>query len=389
MLAGAACLTPFSVTAVGAQVSYGFLVRLGADTVAVERVSRTARTTRVDLLERSPYLRRTTYEIRWDSGGGMEALEYRTVRSSRPASGVLRVRAEISNDSIVARSWRDDSLLYRAAARLTNPPFPWLLGSIAAYEASLAHLRRIGGDSLTVLGIAPAPRTGLVPRTMRKLSEDRFSYPFFLGQRFLARLDANGNLTEFSGGETTIKYEAVRIPAPDIDALERTLLAREVAGGALGLLSPRDTTRASVTGASLTVDYARPRVRKRVVLGALVPFDTVWRTGADAATVFTTSRDLLLCDSVDRGRCEARLPAGSYTLWTVPHRDGAEVIINRQTGQWGTSYDSTANLLRLPLRQRRGLPVEEVFTIRFDTAGEGGMLILRWDDFEWSLNFRL
>jgi hypothetical protein len=389
LLVLATCLVSLPPTQIAAQEQYGFLVRLGADTIAIERVSRTASTTRVELLERSPVLQRTSYEIRWNAGRGLELLEFRTAQSSRAGANILRVRAELSGDSIVARSWRNDTLLHRVAARLNHPPFPWLLGSIAAYEASFAHLRRVGGDSLTVLGVAPAPRTGLVPRTMRTLNDGWFSYPFFQGQRFVARLDAKGDLTEFSGRETTIKYEAVRIPAPDIDALERTFREREVLGSALGIFSPRDTTRATVAGALLTVDYSRPRVRKRVILGELVPLDVVWRTGADAATQFTTDRDLFLCGGAAPDRCDHTLPAGSYTLWTVPHRDGAEIIVNRQTGQWGTSYDSTRNLVRLPLRQRRGLPLEEAFTIRLESAGDGGTLVLRWDDFEWSLPFRL
>ena len=106
-------------------------------------------------------------------------------------------------------------------------------------------------------------------------------------------------------------------------------------------LSVRDTARATIGAATLSVDYGRPLARGRVLLGNILPFDEVWRTGANAATQFTTSAPITLAGM--------RVPAGTYTLWTVPRKDGhADLIVNKQSGQWGTEYDEKQDLGKAP-----------------------------------------
>jgi len=97
----------------------------------------------------------------------------------------------------------------------------------------------------------------------------------------------------------------------------------------------------------------------------------VWRTGANAATQLTTDAPLTM-----GGRT---IPAGSYTLWTLPSPTGAKLIINRQTGQWGTEYDSAQDLARLELERERLPAAVEQFTIGVDSAAGGGVLRLEWD----------
>ena len=94
--------------------------------------------------------------------------------------------------------------------------------------------------------------------------------------------------------------------------------------------------QAQIGNAMFTVDYGRPLMRGRKLLGDVVPYDRVWRTGANAATQFTTSVPIKLAGM--------QVPAGTYTLWTVPHTNGVDLIVNRQTGQWGTEYDGSRNL---------------------------------------------
>ena len=142
-------------------------------------------------------------------------------------------------------------------------------------------------------------------------------------------------------------------------------------------LSVRDTMRASIGGASFTVDYGRPLARGRVLLGNVVPYDQVWRTGANAATQFTTSVPITLAGLV--------LPAGKYTLWTLPRHDGAELIVNRQTGQWGTGYNPAQDLGRAEMASDTlATPVDE-FTIAIDSRGaKRGTLTMSWGTFKWT-----
>lgn len=141
------------------------------------------------------------------------------------------------------------------------------------------------------------------------------------------------------------------------------------AGGARQQASPRDTARGTVAGVDVLVDYGRPSKRGRAIFAAdgLVPYGRVWRTGANAATTLVTSGPLMVGQTT--------LPAGTYTLYSVPAADGWQLVVNRQTGQWGTEYDQTKDVARIPMQVTTlSAPVEQ-FTIAVEPAA----LVMRWD----------
>jgi hypothetical protein len=104
-----------------------------------------------------------------------------------------------------------------------------------------------------------------------------------------------------------------------------------------------------------------------VIWGSVVPYDTLWRLGANAATQFRTDKDL------DMGG--VHVPAGFYTLWLMPTAKAAWLVVNKQTGQWGTAHDRSQDIARIPLEMRSGLPESERFTI----AVNGDQLLMYWD----------
>src|SRR6202012_3062254 len=107
--------------------------------------------------------------------------------------------------------------------------------------------------------------------------------------------------------------------------------AKESADGSVRSLSVRDTVRAQIGNAMFTIDYGRPLARGRTLLGEVIPYDRVWRTGANAATQFTTTKPIKLGD--------LEVPAGTYTLFTAQHAKGADLIVNRQSGELVTEYN--------------------------------------------------
>ncbi len=124
-------------------------------------------------------------------------------------------------------------------------------------------------------------------------------------------------------------------------------------------------------GKTVTVDYSSPRAKGRKIYGGLVPFGKEWRTGANEATTFVTTADLTIGGTA--------VPAGSYTLYTIPGEKGWKLIINKQTGQWGTEYDSKQDLLRADM-QGGALPAAlENFTISFHEMGKGCHIYLDWE----------
>lgn len=139
-----------------------------------------------------------------------------------------------------------------------------------------------------------------------------------------------------------------------------------------GRLSPLDSVKTTLDGAQIEIQYGRPSMRGREIFGGLVPYDEVWRTGANEATHFRTSSALQLGDT--------RVPAGHYTLYTVPGPEEWTLIVNSQTGQWGTVYEQDRDFRRLPLRVERLSSTVDTFTIRVEEGGDGrdGVLSLEW-----------
>jgi hypothetical protein len=143
--------------------------------------------------------------------------------------------------------------------------------------------------------------------------------------------------------------------------------------------SPHETTSAVVDGNRVSVTYGRPSMKGREIWGKLVPFGKVWRTGSDEATTLITQKPITIGDTT--------VPAGAYTLFTLPAADGSmKLIINKQIGQWGIgrgSYDEKQDLARVDMKKEMlDTPVEE-FTIAV-TQGE---LSLSWDKTKYSVSF--
>lgn len=113
---------------------------------------------------------------------------------------------------------------------------------------------------------------------------------------------------------------------------------------------------AGLTGPTrIAIRYGQPHARGRQVFGRLVPLDTVWRFGANEATALHTDVDLTLGD--------LRIPRGDYTLFVLYGKSGTQLIVNRGTAMWGTDYDASKDLGRIPLTSRTMAEPEESLTI--------------------------
>jgi hypothetical protein len=143
-------------------------------------------------------------------------------------------------------------------------------------------------------------------------------------------------------------------------------------------VSPQDTVNASVGSAKITIVYGRPYTKdpksgeKRKIWGGLVPFGKVWRLGANEATTLTTDKDITIGGTA--------IAAGTYTLFLLPEEAGAKLIVNKQTGQWGTKYDEKQDLVRIDMKKAAADKPVDQFTIAVD----GSTLKLMWEDVEYS-----
>lgn len=153
------------------------------------------------------------------------------------------------------------------------------------------------------------------------------------------------------------------------------LLAFTIAAGAQGS-RPSPATSASCDlggGKTIKTDYSSPRMKGRKIYGDLVPYGKVWRTGANEATTFVTSADVKVGGK--------DVPAGSYTLFTIPNADKWTLIINKKTGEWGIPYKYEGDeLARVDLKVSKLPSAVENFTISYEKSGSGCTLNIDWDN---------
>jgi len=144
--------------------------------------------------------------------------------------------------------------------------------------------------------------------------------------------------------------------------------------------SPPANVDTTVAGKRISIDYYAPSMHGRKIVGGLVPFGEVWCTGANWATKITTEANLEIGG--------LKLPAGSYSIWTIPNEKEWTLIINKQTGQFHLNYDSSRDFGRTKMDVKKLSAPVETFTIelRSDT-GNKGTLALLWETTEASIPF--
>ena len=156
-------------------------------------------------------------------------------------------------------------------------------------------------------------------------------------------------------------------------AAQKVVSSKKGGGG-----SPHDTVEWTLDGGTITIAYGRPFLKGRP-LERLTPAGQVWRTGADEATTLTTTKPLMFGSLM--------FAPGTYTLYTVPNAGAWKLIINKQTGQWGTEYHEDRDLGRVDMKMDTlDKPVEQ-FTIAIEDTPGGGLLKLEWGTVRASTDF--
>ena len=366
---------------------YGFVTVLGNDTVSVERVERSPDRLVTDGVDRWPFVRRrhTEFDLNPDATIEHMVMDVRTPNGASPRERGRRITADFSKDR-VSISVRDSAgvrdTAFATGGAITVPHVS-MMYSVIELEIA-AGLRRSGGQGDSVMfrqfypdrDVGPSftmHRGFVVPRGDGKV-ELRHGWLSGTGD---VTVDSLGRMLTYSGMRSTYKVSVARTTAPpDIDSIADRLAAAERATGQRQL-SVRDTARATIGNATFSVDYGRPLARGRTLLGNVIPYDRVWRTGANEATQLTTSAPITLAG--------LSLPAGTYSLWTVPHARGVDLIVNTQYGQWGTEYSRARDLGKAPMQADSVDTPVEAFTISIQPSDtRHGTLAMAWGAFRWT-----
>jgi len=145
-------------------------------------------------------------------------------------------------------------------------------------------------------------------------------------------------------------------------------------------LSPPARASVTIAGKKVTIAYSSPRMRERKIMGGLVPYGQWWRTGADNATTLQTDADL------DIGGL--KVPKGIYTIYTLPGATEWQLIVNKQTGQWGTEYNQRQDLGRVKMKLAQTPALVDSFKIDLSSSGGNkGLLKMAWERTEVSVPF--
>ncbi len=359
----------------GAQQA-SFVYRLGKDTVAVEQYTRTASKLTGDVVSRTgPVVVRTQYDVTLGKYAMPTAATFKLFGADgKPIRGrPLEVRYTIVGDSAQRVIVWPDSTQARTLAAPSGVPF--VGPAYGMLEPGFLALRggRMPAAGLTLLGVGTGAAIG--PTLFSVTTADSIRLPS--GAVF--RVDVDGRLQSYDGSATTAKLMATRGKG----GLDIASIASRMSP--TGTLSSRGTARGAfqtqVPGGIMMIDYGRPQVRERTVWGGLlIPLDTIWRLGANEATHFATSRDLDFGGTV--------LPAGLYTLFLFNATSGPMLVVNKQVGQWGTSYDSAKDVARIPLTMSATPEHVEEFTIAIRQAAPNrGSLEISWGPKMATANF--
>jgi hypothetical protein len=369
---------------------YGFIARLGRDTVSVESVTRRGNTLTSDEVDRFPRVRQRHAEIVVGPDGGITHLVMDIHTPSEPTNQRDRhVVADVTKDSVHI-SKQDSTgtrkIAFATGGSIVMAHLPQMYSLYELYFAAAlkraSALKVAVGDTVRLRQFYidrefdrfPLHR-GIVRRRPDGKAEILHDWLSGIGE---ATVDSSYHMLHYSGARTTYKVEVERLTGPpDVQTVGAQFAALETKNGGATQLSVRDTARASVGSAAFTIDYGRPLVRGRELVGNILPYDRVWRTGANAATQFTTSAAITIAG--------IRVAPGTYTLWSVPRAKGADLIVNKQFGQWGTEYDGSRDLgMARMTTETNATPVEK-FTISIvATDGRHGTLAIEWGPFRWT-----
>jgi hypothetical protein len=360
--------------------SYGFIATLGNDTTSIERITRTANRITGDAVGRSPVVVRRRWEATLAADGSIRRWTLDTQIPNGVNVTSLHHEATIERDRITLVRQVNDSTA-RFSYRLGYPAtVPWNAFLYGTYEPLLAAARGLADTTRIGIYFFEGWAEGqLGYARVRALGGDSVALSSTgLSGAGVAHVDADGRLLSYSGEGTTYKQQVTRVRVvPDLDEIERRFAADEKAKGMHARLSDRDTAQGNVGAANVKVVYGRPLARGRQLVGGLIPYDRVWRTGANEATHLHISRPVRLAG--------VTLEAGAYTLWTLPSERGVQLIINRQTGQWGTGYQSRFDIARVPMQIDTLATHVEAFTIRIDPAAGDARLLMEWGSARWSV----
>lgn len=304
-----------------------------------------------------------------------EGYAYRPV-PGKDSQVFINYKLYMQNDStIIEQSRGKETTTQRfAGAGLTangiGVPFRYMLAFWPHYAPKKT------GDSLVSAHLTLGASKRL---TVTRIAKDKLYAGSSVMGMVTLYLDKKGRLNYIDGIGSSWNVTGKVTGPIDLEQLANRYALEEQNKAGMGVINKLDSVMADVNGTAMKIVYSRPQVRGRPVFGAVVPWNRWWRTGANAATRITIDKALLF-----DGR---ELPAGAYSIVTIPAQNGWTLVFNSRANVWGTEYDAAFDVLRVPM-QVSASPFTETMTISIEPGADGGKLNVIWENVKASATFK-
>lgn len=358
-----------------------FVTLLGNDTLAVEQLVKSEAGTSARVLLRSPKTLYFEYELQQDANGGIASMTRYSqdpLQAFTPEGRTVTQQITVVGDSLISETTGEEGTR-RTAALNKKGTLPFIDMVHWPFELAFNAAMRSASDSIHQMLLAGRSNADFI---IHKVKADSMTLRHPSRGVMGVTVDKDGNLVKLDAALTTRKLIVNRAGTLDFENIVKGFAEKDKNGSPLsGELSGGVEDSFSFKGADFNVTYGSPKKRGRAIFGGIVSYGTRWRTGANRATHFSTSKNLQM------GSLE--IPAGEYTLFTIPEKEGGVLIINKQTGQNGQSYDESRDLGRVPMKVSKQVEVTEDFTVKVVENSAGGSLQLIWDQTIYSVDFTI
>ncbi len=191
--------------------------------------------------------------------------------------------------------------------------------------------------------------------------------------------NSRGDLDSIDAIGSTWNVTGKVVGQMDLDAMAQRFYEEDQKSSMV--ISVQDSVVTETCDATIKVDYSRPKMRGRTIFGAVVPYDRTWRTGANAATTIFSDKPLSFSGKI--------LPAGTYSLWTIPSKEGWTLIFNSRANAWGTEHDPSLDVLKVPMLTQTLTDNVELMTIEVKPNNLGGELNIMWEKTKATVSFAI
>jgi hypothetical protein len=301
----------------------------------------------------------------------MEGYRYKPV-IGKDSLLLLTFRLYLKGDSTCIEEKSGDKITekkYAGRAMVSFWPYVHMSVILANY------VPRNVGDSIAGNQLGDPPAKFVVKRISdRKLmANSRYMGPFTL------YLNERGKVDSINAIGSSYNIKATIVPHLNLDSMILLYAKREEQFGPFGWPNKSDSVQTVIGNTSIKINYSRPSMRGRIIFGEVVPWNRHWRTGANSSTKITINHPLNFNGKV--------LPAGEYSIFTMPSQAGWTMMFNREANIWGTNYNPAHDILRVPMQVEQLREPVELMTIEAVPIATGGTINVIWERIKASAHF--